>query len=81
MTGVQTCALPISSGALFRRGEGWAAFVVEGGRAHLKAIVAGPSSGPETQVLEGLTEGTEVIVYPGGRVHDGERIKSIKVSP
>ena len=47
----------------------------------LKAIVAGPSSGPETQVLEGLAEGAEVIVYPGGRVHDGERIRPIKVSP
>ncbi len=73
--------IKVPSGALFRRGEGWSAFVVEGGRARLKAVIAGASSGPETQVLEGLTEGAEVIVYPGGRVHDGDRIKPIKVSP
>ncbi len=72
--------IKVPSGALFRRGEGWAVFVVEGGRARLKSVVVGPSSGPETQVLEGLAEGAEVIVYPGERVHDGERVRPIKVS-
>ena len=72
--------IKVTSGALFRRGEEWAVFLVEGGRARLKSIVVGPSSGPETQVLDGLAEGAEVIVYPGERVHDGERVRPIKVS-
>ena len=72
--------LKVPSGALFRRGAGWSAFVIDDGRARLKAVSVGPSSGPETQVLEGLAENDEVIVYPGERVHDGERVKPIKVS-
>jgi len=72
--------LKVPSGALFRRGAGWFTFVIDGGRARMKAVSVGPSSGPETQVLEGLAENDEVIVYPGDRVHDGERVKPIKVS-
>jgi len=72
--------LKVSSGALFRHGEGWSVFVIDEGRARLKAVSVGPSSGPETQVLGGLAENDEVIIYPGERVHDGERVKPIKVS-
>jgi HlyD family secretion protein len=73
-------ALKVPSGALFRSGAGWAAFVVRDGRARLQSVSAGRSSGPETQVLDGIKENDEVIVYPGDRVHDGERVKPIKVS-
>lgn len=72
--------LKVPSGALFRRGAGWSAYVIDNGHARLKAVTVGPSSGPETQVLEGLVENEEVIVYPGERVHDGERVKAIKVA-
>ena len=72
--------LKVPSGALFRRGSGWFAFVNDDGHARLKAVSVGPSSGPETQILDGLAENDEVIIYPGERVHDGERIKPIKVS-
>lgn len=72
--------LKVPSGALFRRGAGWFTFVIEDGRARLKAVSVGPSSGPETQVLDGLAENDEVIIYPGERVRDGDRVKPIKVS-
>jgi HlyD family secretion protein len=70
-------ALKVPAGALFRRGEQWAAFVVAEGRARLRIAKIGRSSGTETQVLEGLKEGEEVIVYPGSRVRDGQRVKPI----
>jgi HlyD family secretion protein len=70
-------ALKVPAGALFRKGEQWAAFVVADGRARLTIVKAGRSSGTETQVLEGLKEGEEVIVYPGCRVRDGQRVKPI----
>ena len=70
-------ALKVPAGALFRKGEQWAAFVVADGRARLTIVKAGRSSGTETQVLEGLKEGEEVIVYPGSRVRDGQRVKPI----
>ena len=55
-------ALKVPAGALFRKGEQWAAFVVADGRARLRIVKAGRSSGTETQVLEGLKEGEEVIL-------------------
>lgn len=72
-------ALKVPVGALFRRGDQWAAFVVQEGRARLRDVKAGRSSGTETQVLEGLQAGDEVILYPGSRVHDGQRIKPIQI--
>jgi HlyD family secretion protein len=72
-------ALKVPAGALFRRGGQWAAFVLAEGRAHLRLVQVGRSSGTETQVLEGLKEGEEVILYPGARVKDGQRVKPIKV--
>jgi HlyD family secretion protein len=70
-------ALKVPAGALFRKGEQWAVFVVADGRARLRIVKAGRSSGTETQVLEGLKEGEEVILYPGSRVRDGQRVTAV----
>jgi HlyD family secretion protein len=43
----------------------------------LKIVKAGHSSGTETQVLEGLKQGEEVILYPGSRVRDGQRVTPV----
>jgi len=53
---------------------------VSGGRAHLRSVKAGRSSGPETQVLQGLAEGDEVILFPGERIADGDRVEAVRVS-
>ena len=71
--------VPVS--ALFRRGSDWSAYVVRGGRATLVPVSAGRTSGTETQVVDGLKEGDEVILYPGDRVTDGQRVEPIKVVP
>ncbi len=70
-------ALKAPAGALFRKGEQWAAFVVTDGRARLRMVKVGRSSGTETQVLEGLKQGEEVILYPGSRVQDGQRVTPV----
>jgi HlyD family secretion protein len=70
-------ALKVPAGALFRKGEQWAAFVIADGRARLRIVKAGRTSGTETQVLEGLKEGEEVILYPGSRVRDGQRVTPV----
>jgi len=72
-------ALKVPAGALFRRGDQWSAFVVSDGRAELRPIKVGRSSSTETQILEGLKEGEEVILYPGSRVHAGQRVRPIEV--
>jgi HlyD family secretion protein len=69
----------VPAGALFRQEEQWAAFVAANGRAQLRRVKVGHSSGSETQVMEGLKAGEEVILYPGSRVKDGQRVKPIKI--
>jgi HlyD family secretion protein len=71
--------LKVPSGALFRHGSDWAAFVVENGSARLRTVKVGRSSGNEMQVESGLKEGEEVVLYPGERVKDGQRIKPVKI--
>lgn len=72
-----TLKLPV--GAVFRRGANWSAFVVEAGRARLRPIQVGRSSGTEVQILDGLREGDEVVLYPGDRVTDGQRTRPLKI--
>ena len=45
--------IPLS--ALFRQGEGWAVFVVENGRAVLRAVGVGRQNGLEAEITSGLT--------------------------
>ena len=69
--------VPVSG--IFRSGNEWAAYVVRGGAAQLVPVKAGRSSGTEIQVTDGLKEGDEVILYPGDRIKDGQRVKPTKV--
>lgn len=71
--------LKVPSGALFRRGSEWAAFVVVDGRAQLRTVQVGRTSGTETQILEGLNEGDQVVLYPGDRIQPGQRLTRIRV--
>ena len=68
--------LQLPTSALFRHGEGWATFVVSGGRAHLTPVATGQRAGLATQVLSGLNAGTRVVSHPDDMVSDGARVKS-----
>ncbi len=72
--------LKVPSSGLFRRGGDWAAFVLRDGRAQLVPVKAGRSSGAETQVVDGLKEGDEVILYPGDRIAEGQRVVPMQVA-
>jgi len=72
-------ALKVPSGAIFRRGEQWHAYVVADGHARLRPVKVGRSSGSESEVLEGLSDGDEVILYPGDRIRDGLRVRVVKM--
>ena len=72
--------LQLPSSGIFRRATDWAAFVVRHGRAELVPVKAGRSSGTAIQVESGLAEGDEVILYPGDRVKDGQRVKPMQVT-
>jgi HlyD family secretion protein len=68
--------LKLPLGALFRDGESWAVFVAEDGVARLRHIEIDHGNGREAEVLDGLTEGTSVILHPGDRISDGVRVLS-----
>ena len=66
--------IKVPVGALFRRGENWAVFVVEDTVASERAVEIGERNRQEAQVLGGLEVGDQVIVYPGDSVADGVRV-------
>ncbi|MGE5169869.1 MAG: efflux RND transporter periplasmic adaptor subunit [Rudaea sp.] len=67
-------ALLVPTGALFRRGDGWAVFAVRDGRAHATEVRIGPRNASHAVVEGGLDAGTRVIVYPTDAVRDGVRV-------
>lgn len=71
--------LRVPAGALFQREGQWQAFVIEGSRAQLRSVTIGQSNGLETEILAGLAEGDRVVLYPGDRITDGSRVRSLEV--
>jgi HlyD family secretion protein len=64
----------LPEGALFRQGDAWAVFVVEGGRARARPVRVGEGNGLEVVVEEGLRPGERVVLHPGDSVRDGSRV-------
>jgi HlyD family secretion protein len=62
-------------GAIFRHGNGWAAYVVNGGVARLQSVEIGHRGETEVEILSGLPDGATVAVHPGDRVKDGVRVE------
>lgn len=48
-----------------------AAYKVENGRARQTLLTIGQNNGIDAEVLEGLAEGDEIILFPGGDIADG----------
>ena len=67
--------LRVPTTALFRRGETWAAFVLDGGRARLRALEIGEQSPVEAEVRSGGREGDQVVLRPGEALRDGVRVE------
>jgi HlyD family secretion protein len=71
--------LRVPSGALFQREGQWQTFALDGNRVHLRTVTVGQSNGQETEIHTGLTEGTRVVIYPGDRLTDGSRVRTLSV--
>ncbi len=72
-------ALKVPSGAVFRLGNDWHAYVVAEGQAHLRTVKVGRASDSETEIIDGLKEGDEIILYPGDRIRDGLKVRVVKM--
>jgi HlyD family secretion protein len=62
------------SSALFRRGDGWAAFVLDGSVARLRDVAIGARGPFAAEVKGGLVAGERVVLHPSDRLADGVRV-------
>jgi HlyD family secretion protein len=60
--------------ALFRRGDRWAAFAVEGGRAKLRLLDVGEMSTESAEVRSGAAAGDALILRPTESLRDGASV-------
>ncbi|MGY8710522.1 HlyD family efflux transporter periplasmic adaptor subunit [Bradyrhizobium sp. 18BD] len=67
-------ALTVPVSALFRKGDQWAVFADENGRAKTVAVTVGHRNNRVAEVLSGLVPGSRVVLHPSDRVADGGRI-------
>ena len=68
-------ALKVPSSALFRNGSDWAVFLEQDGAAHLRDVEIGHDNGQDAEVLDGLTEGDLVVLYPPSDLIDGKSVE------
>lgn len=67
--------LQVPASALFRKGEGWAVFVVRNGRAREQAVEIGRRTGLAAEIRSGLSAGEIVITHPDDAITDGARVR------
>jgi HlyD family secretion protein len=68
--------LKVPSSAVFRHGEGWSVFVIEGGMAKRRDLEIGHRSQFEVEITSGLSEGESVILHPSNQLEDGARVET-----
>lgn len=66
--------LTVPVGALFRRNEDWAAFVLRKGRARVTPVQIGSRNSRVAEVRSGLAEGDRVVLHPSDRIKDGSAV-------
>jgi HlyD family secretion protein len=70
--------LQVPASSLFRRGDGWAVFVLTEGRAALREVQVGQRTGLTAEILGGLAEDEIVINHPSDEVDDGVRVAPLR---
>ena len=66
-------AVPV--GSLFRRGDTWAVFVVDDGRARWHPVEIGQRNDDVAEVVSGIDDGTRLVLHPPDTLIDGARIR------
>jgi len=70
-------ALRVPTAALFHRDAGWAAYVIDGSRAHARTLELGAQSPDVAAVTSGLREGDRVVLRPGEGLVEDTRVEDI----
>jgi len=75
-TGADVLKVPVS--ALFRRGENWNVFVVDGSRARRREVEIGHRGSLEAEVVKGLGAGEKVLRHPSNDIEEGRWVRVAK---
>lgn len=67
--------LKVPASALFRKGNGWAVFVMKDKKSQLREVRVGHRNGLEAEIISGVSEGEMVIVHPDESIKDGARVR------
>jgi HlyD family secretion protein len=67
--------LKVPTSALFRYGEQWAVYRVDGGRAQRTLVELGHQTAQYAEVTSGLAEGARVVLHPGDTLVDNARVR------
>ena len=68
--------LTVPASAVFQQGEGeWSIFVVEGGRARVRVVTLGHRTSGTVEIVDGVVEHTEVVLFPSDLIRDGVRVR------
>ncbi len=67
-------ALTVPVSALFRKGDEWAVFTVENGRARARIVKIEHRNNRLAEVLSGASPGAQIMLHPSDRVGDGTRV-------
>lgn len=74
VTGVPAECLLVPASALSRFGQMERVFVIADGRAHLRLVKTGRSTGDHVEVLAGLRAGEPVVLNPPAALRDGQAV-------
>lgn len=72
-------AIVAPSAALVRRGDGYAVFVDDGGKAAVREVALGRRSGVRVELLSGLAEGERLVISALTRLRPGSPVASTLV--
>jgi HlyD family secretion protein len=67
-------AVMVPVGALFRKADSWAVFLVKEGRARIALVQIGHRNDRVAEVISGLSVGDQLVLHPSDRIGDGVRV-------
>ena len=67
--------LKVPASALFRVGQDWNVFVIEGGLARSRRVEVDHRNVLDAEIKSGLQEGEQVVLHPSNDIKDGVSLK------
>lgn len=65
----------VPTSALFRKGEGWAVYVITADAVRLADVTIGHQNGQVAEILNGVAPGDTVVAHPPDTLSDGARVQ------